>query len=323
MKSAVLSRKFHSRTAALVMILIAAAYTTLSDYEATAPDMGEPWLLSRLFEGIGSSWTVVINLIFNAVIIVLMALINRRYNVLRAMTWLPAGLFALMQAAIPSLMLTMDSGAIVCMTVTGCLMMLFGSYGNQESVYRVFLTFALLALGTAFRYCLVFFIPVLWIICIQMRVMNLRVFLSSLMGLLTTWIILLGFGIVDIESLRLPQMTSIFAALNLSHAYYLLTVVGATSALLVLSVLANIMKTIAYNARARAYNGALLITSLATLLCMLFDYDKLSSYLPLLNLCAAYQTTHYFVNHRYERQYIAILAVAMTYITLYLWRLSL
>ena len=49
----------------------------------------------------------------------------------------------------------------------------------------------------------------------------------------------------------------------------------------------------------------------------------MAAYLPLLNLCAAYQITHYFVNHRYDRQYIAVLAVAGIYVALAIWRLML
>ena len=60
-----------------------------------------------------------------------------------------------------------------------------------------------------------------------------------------------------------------------------------------------------------------------TVVAMALDFDNLLSYLPMLNVCAAYQITHYSVNHRYDRQYIGILAVAGAYIALYLWRLSL
>ena len=63
--------------------------------------------------------------------------------------------------------------------------------------------------------------------------------------------------------------------------------------------------------------------SLVTVVAVAVDFENLLAYLPLLNLCTAYQITHYFVNHRYERQYIAVLAVCGFYFALYLWRLSL
>ena len=93
--------------------------------------------------------------------------------------------------------------------------------------------------------------------------------------------------------------------------------------MLVASVGLNVLKTIAYNARARSYNGALTLIALVTILAMLFDYNNLVAYLPLLNVCAAYQLTHYFVRHRFDRQYAAVLSVCAVYIMLYLWRVAL
>lgn len=81
--------------------------------------------------------------------------------------------------------------------------------------------------------------------------------------------------------------------------------------------------SIAYNAQARAYNGALTLVAFITIAAMAFNYNNLLAYLPLLNMCASYQITHYFVNHRYERQYAAVLGVCGAYVLLYLWRITL
>lgn len=326
MKPDVISRSFHGKIAAVVMFAIAALYIVVSgSLDSPLPAQGD--------QGIGlpspTSWplnsisSLTLSIGFNLLIMLLMLLINKTYNVLRAMTWLPIGLFAIMQGAIPRQVLMLSSGSFVCLVIILCLFMMFGTYDNRGSVRTVFMTFLLLSLASATQYCFIIFIPVFWIICLQMRVLTPRVFTGSVLGILTVWINLPGFGIIDIGDIRFPAISNIFSSLDMRTALYLVTLTGITVLMLTTSILANVMKTIAYNARARAYNGALLIISLTAIAAIMFDYDNCLAYVPLLNFSAAYQITHYFVNHRYERQYIAVLAVTGVYIALYFWRLSL
>lgn len=326
MKSELLSRKFHSRGAAIITVAVAALYAGLSGgLDNVLPAQGD--------QGIAlpspSSWnlaptvSLIVNVGLNLLIMVLMMMLNRAYNVLRAITYLPVGLFAVMQAAVPRQVLFLNSGTVVAVVITACLFMMFSTYSRPDSVRTVYTVFLLLSAGLAAQYCFLLFVPVFWIICIQMRVMGPRAFLASLMGVATVWIILFGTGIVTVADVRLPRITNIFEAIDMRSALYLLTATAVTAFMLLSSVLANVLKTIAYNARARAYNGALVLVAVAAVAAMALDYDNLLAYLPLLNVCAAYQITHYFVNHRYERQYIAVLAIVGVYVALYLWRLSL
>lgn len=325
MKSDALSRSFHKWPAALLMLVIACAYTVLAGFsQGNSLFQGD--------QGIGlpspDNWplTPLASMLCNeGLTILIMAMmigLNRTYNVLRSMTWLPVGLFAIMQAAVPREIIFLSSGTLLCLVVSICLFLIFSTFDNPVHVRTVFLTFLLLSLGSAVQYCFIFFIPVFWIVCMQMRVFTARGFIGSLLGIATVWVILLGFGLVSPSDIHIPHITNLFEAIDLHSAMYLLTVVAITTFIMVISIVANLMKTIAYNARARAYNGAILVVSLASVLAMVFDYDNMLAYLPLLNMCAAFQITHYFVNHLYERQYIAILAIITIYVALYLWRLT-
>lgn len=326
MRPEVISQKFHTRGAAVIMLAVAALYVALSGgLNNILPSSGEQgiglpsasqWALPRW-------WSLGLNVGLNVLIMAMMVILNKAFNVLRSMTWLEVGLFGIMQAAVPRELTAVNSGTLVCAVVVVCTFLLFGCYSAPERVRTVFLAFMLLSLGAATQYCFAFYIPVFWIVCMQMRIFLLRVFLASVLGILTVWVILFGTGIVAPGALHMPRISSIFTALDLHSALYLLTVTAVTAFLLVSSIAMNVLKTIAYNARARSYNGALTVIAALTVVAMALDFDNLLSYLPMLNVCAAYQITHYFVNHRYDRQYIGILAVAGVYIALYLWRLSL
>lgn len=325
MRSDLLSRLFHSRWAAMIMVVVAAVYVILSRGivsvmpQPVAEGIGMPapsaWPLS-------AAWSTIINVVLNISIMVAILAINRMYNVLRSMSWLSVGLFALMQAATPSQVISLSSGSVVCVTVMLGLLVIFSTYSRPDNVRTVFTTFLLLSLGAAFEYAVVFFIPVFWIICLQMRIYSLRCAIASLMGIATAWILLLGLGIVSPGAIHMPRLAGIYSVASQSSELYVVALTIITAFMLFVSIVANIMKTIAYNARTRAYNGALLIVALATVAAIFFDFGNIAAYLPLLNVSAAYQITHYLVNHRYERQYIAILAVIFLYVLLCLWRLT-
>lgn len=325
MKSALLSQRFHSFTAASVMVAVAALYLAVTGGIDTAiPPQTETGVALPS----PSSWPLPawagtgINIGLNLLIMLMMYNVNKAYNVLRAVTKLHIGLFAVMQAAIPASVLTLNSGTLLALSVICGIYLMFSCYDNPWRTRRVFLTFLLLSLGAAVQYCFVVFIPVFWLMCAQMRIPAPRTYIASVLGLLTVWILLPGFGVVTAADFRLPSPAAIFSAMNPGSAVYLLIVAGYTAFLLVTSTALNVMKTIAYNARARAYNGALTVVAVTTVAAMILNYNNIMAYLPLLNMCAAYQLTHYFVNHRFDRQYAAVLSVATVYIILYLWRIA-
>jgi len=325
MRAALLSQKFHTSAAAAIMIATAALYVLVSGgLSSPLPSQpGQGLCLPPVSTwNLGFAGGIIANIGLNVLIMAMMIVVNKTYNVLRAVTRMHVGLFAIMQAAMPPMMLSLNSGTVVALVVLCCIYLMFSCYDAPGLVKRVFLTFMLLSLGATVQYCFVLFIPVFWLICAQMRIFTVRTFLASLLGIITVWWLLFGFGLITPGDVHIPVVTGISGALDLGTTIYLLIVAGWTAFLLVASLGLNVLKTIAYNARARAYNGALTVVALVTVVAMTFDYNNLPAYLPLLNVCAAYQITHYFVRHRFDRQYAAVLGVCSVYIILYLWRVT-
>lgn len=325
MKSATLSRKFHTLPAAAAMVAVAALYVAATGSLSTViPPQADVGLALPS----PSAWPLpawagtLLNIALIFATMAMMDVVNKAFNVLRAMTRLQIGLFAIMLAATPGSVTVLNTGTLLAFTGICGIYLMFSCYDSPMRTRRVFLTFLLLALGSAVQYCFAGFIPVFWIICAQMRIFTLRTFIASVLGIITVWILLLGFGIVTPADIHLPHIISIFSDTALQSAVYLLIVAGYTTFLLLTSTTLNVAKTIAYNARARAFNGALTVVAVFTIIAMAANYNNLVAYLPLLDMCAAYQLTHYFVNHRFDRQYAAVLSVAAVYIVLYLWRIA-
>lgn len=316
----------HKRPAAILMVMAAALAMLLAHFlgdEVANPQAARSALaLPDIFPSGNSA--LIINALLMLGTMVLMVVINRQFNILRSATYLDVGLLALMQAAVPVALGQVNGGLIVAPVVLLCMHRMFVAYGSSGDVRGVFLSFFLLSAGAAVEYAFVLFIPALWLMLAQMRIFTVRALLASVMGIVTPWILLFGFGVATPQQVALPEIHSIFSVNQWLQRPVLITAAaGFTALLLIGSVLLNVLKTIAYNARARAFNGALNLVSAFTILAMIVDFGNLGAYMPLLNVCAAYQLTHYLVNYRYERQYLAVMAIAAIYILSFLWQIIL
>lgn len=326
MKTAALTRYMHSKGLAALMMAMTLAgvlctYFT-GNYATITGDKG--FVLPSANEWIGLPWAdMTASLAANAGVIVCVWLIAKFFNVLRSTSALPMTLFAAFQLATPGLDVQFYTGIALALLVAGCLMVLFTCYRSPGRTRRIFLIFLLLSAGCATQYCYALFIPVFLLGCGQMRIFNGATIVAALLGIITPWWIMGALGMLTPDNIRVPELVSIFSIIDESSAVRLLVTIGLTSLLLVGCFIMNVMKTIAYNARARAFSGAFATLSLVTLIGMFIDYQNFHSYIPLLNFCAAYEVSGYFCSHRGDRTGVAILCIVVTYIILYLCQIPL
>lgn len=326
MTAAAVTQYVHSRAFAGLMLAIAfagIAFTFFSgDYLEITGDQG--FVVPSADEWLRNSWlSFAAALACNAVVVVMAAFLERLYNVLRSVTALPLALIGVFQLATPELCVQFYTGTLLAVLMVGCLMVLFSCYRTPGLTRRIFFIFLILSAGCATQYCYAFYLPVFLLGCGQMRVFNGRTLVAALLGLITPWWIMGATGLLTAETLHMPEFVSVFAMLNSQSAAHLLITVGITALLLVGCYVMNVFKTIAYNARTRAFSGALATLSLVTLLGTLLDYHNLISYLPLLNFCAAYEVAGYFASHRGERTGGAVICIVITYIILFLCQIRL
>lgn len=258
-----------------------------------------------------------LSLIANGITVVVMLLLNKIFNVFRSMTSLFIAFYAMMQLASPDLLTQFYTGTMLAVVVPVCMLLLFSCYRRPEATRRIFLIGFLLSAFTATQYCYAFYIPAFLLGCGQMAVFNRRMVSAALMGIATPWILYLGFGIIASADLRWPQMSILFSEIDLEGALLFAVCLGVTALLLLLSYTLNVVRTIAYNAHARAVNGSFTVVSLVTLVVMCVDYRNIISYVPMLNYCAAIELTHYFSTHRANKSHIVILSILAVYAAIY------
>lgn len=315
-----LTRMCHTRGFAIgvaaVCVLALALYHFGGLGEALAGDNGVA--LPSANEWLGSgAMSFVAAILSMAGTATIMLLLNKVHNVMRAMTSLYIAFFSVMELATPALTSQFYSGSVLAVAVPMCMLMLFNCYKRPEATRTIFLIFFILSALAATQTCYAVYIIMMLIGCGQMGIFKRRTLSAALMGLLTPWIIMLGFGIVDFEQIRIPRIISVFSAEDYNNTILAIATMGLTALLMLVCYTLNVIRTIAYNAAARAVNGVFTFTSLFTIIAMAADFNNAAVYVPLLNFCAAMEATHYFSTHRADRSYIAIFSLIAVYTAIF------
>lgn len=270
-----------------------------------------------------SALSLGVSLGLNIVISFLLLYLNRRFNIIRSVSMLFAGMFLVMQAGQPSLMGQLYDGSVMCFLILLAIIPFFSTFQRPDRTRRIFLSFLLISLGSLTGYAYTVYLIVFFIGCFQMQCFSLRGLLAALTGILTPYWILCGFGVVSLSSFRMPEFINIFDALE---GRDLAQIVVYTIVNLILGVgfgIFDIIKIYGYNGRARAYNGFWIILTIITTLFVIIDYTNLIIYLPILNCCTAIQIGHFFTINNTRRTYIPICCIYVVYIILYLWSVTL
>lgn len=248
--------------------------------------------------------------------------INKHYNVLRSISLLFAGLFLVMETALPSLTVRMSDGIFITLILLFALLPLYTAFQRPDRTRRVFISFCVVSAGALVDVTCAAYFLALFLGCFQMRCTTLHSVFAAILGMITPWWIAWGFGWLDIGEVRLPEFVSLFSVLDGMKLAQVL-VYACTSLVLGIGFgMFNLLKIYSYNARTRAYNGFLTVLALTTVALMLLDYNRLVIYLPTLNVCTAIQMGHFFVINRRRRSYIPILCVIGVYAALYVWSLT-
>lgn len=320
-----LSRFLHTRACMMLMLVAACVLVTVAYLRGDVTELCDP-------VGIGvtplTAWTgispasLILSLAATASMGVIIIYLNRAFNVFRSLTSIVAGLFFIMQTALPSVMGRFYGGDVMGVLMLVNVVLLFSSWSDATSQRRIFLIFFLLSLAAFTDLAYLLYMPVFMLGCVQMRIFNLRTFLAAGMGVLTPPWILFGFGLVDISTLHIPPLMVAWSLFDNPEVIKALVVTGVTLALGVGFTVANLMKILSYNSRVRAFNGFLTLLLFATGAFAIINFNNFSFYIPLLNCMTAYQIAHFFTYRRSRRSYIPILLIIGLYIGFYVWAIS-
>ncbi len=322
LKNSDITRLVHTRNGVALFSILAIVATLYAYFNANVvlplgdKGFGIPSAVQWLPVG---ALSMMASLSLNLLIIFLMMLLNKTFNLLRSITPVHAAVFMILQMAIPDFMCTLYDGTIMTVVVLLCSILLFSTYCDADNTPRVFLIFFSLTLCAFTQYAYLPLLPVFFIGCIQMRIMQWRTFLAAGIGVIAPIWLLFGFGIITTDDLAMPRIASVFVSLDIYEAIYMIVTAALTVLLCISMWVLNLMRVIGFNMQTRAYNGFFALLSLAVIVLILVDYGNFEVYVPLLNCCTAFQVAHFVTVRRSKYGYLWLVGLLVIYATLYLW----
>ena len=247
---------------------------------------------------VGGPGGAILGLLSTLLTALMLQLNNKSYNMLRSDTALPAALFTSLMLALPALSIVPGPGMLLAPAMTGGSWLLFSTYADPSARRRVFLLFTCVSALSFVSPVFIYYLPVMLLGCVQMRIFDLRTLLAALIGIVTPPWIAVGSGCVELDSLPRPDFATPDLHIDSPAAITVLAVAAVVIISGICFASANLIKVYSYNSRTRAFNGYYTVLFLATVLLTLIDFNNLTSYLPLLMAMTAYQAAHFFSTRR-------------------------
>lgn len=318
-----ISRFLNSRPFAILTVLIGLILASVgaeqSAYTPGLADGGFVFPSPDVWFHVGTV-RVVLNILLLIVNILLLAEINRSFNLLRTSSLLFLAVFSIMECATPSIVGELTSALLLNIIVLGIIATFYTLYQQPNLTRRIFLVYFIMS-----ALCMCDYIYVIYIIAFlpafsQMRVSSPRMFLAALIGIVTPWWIVWGAGMMPESTPHMPDMSTLFDANNGNPQERIITIVtvGITVIFCFLLSVINMVKIYAYNAKSRAFGGLLTILSLITALATLVNFANATHYLSLLNCFTAVQFGLFFRSNENRRAYLLVILIMAVYISLFI-----
>lgn len=313
---------FNSRAFVVVMgiVFVVASYFAMMSGRFPSPDTGNGIFFSlkkSLIENATLSFGI--NVACTLLIAVLMIVLNKMYNFVRAVTSLYASAFLLLQLAFPFVCTTFNTGTAMCLVTVAAQFLLYATFQQRGySQQRIFLIFAILATCCLFQWAFLVLIVAFFFGFVQMQAMSFRGILAMLFGIATPFWIAFGLGLVDPRTAMWPVIEMVWDIISHGQIQLVIAAVIVVAVLAIILIVMNIFKILNYRLQLRAYNSFYVVLTILAIVMMLIDYRNMMIYVPLLNYCLAIQiaqafTINDFALRRYIFLFILITASVVTY----------
>lgn len=224
----------------------------------------------------------------------LLILLNRRFNFIRAVTFMFAAVYLLLCAASLWLQSEFNIGVVLTLVLSALMFIIFREYQNSEHAQRsIFMAFAVVGLCGLFHYAALFLIPIVFIGFVQVQAMSVKGAVAALLGLTTPVWLAVGLGFVNpIYSFNAPDLKILWHSADFAHLQLPIIVAAITALVTIVVTTLNLMTVLNYRLQTRMYNAFIVIVAVIAVIAMAVDFTHILTYLPTLNMCLAIQIAH-------------------------------
>lgn len=262
------------------------------------------------------SW--IINTVLIGLISVLLYLINKRYNIIKTTDPALPALFLIMAASNTWLTQGINTSTLLCFVNIVGLGIIFGTYDIKNATPQLFILGLAIGLGSMVQYAFVLMIGVFVLWALFMKVLRIKETLAFMAGLICPYWVSLGLEIVHLSDFHFPSMIPFFnTTQDQAEIFFLLASVGMAAIIGILITLASIVKIYSGNSKIQAMNFCIITLGVASLLCVLVDYENLPAYVMSLYLAISIQITNTGVLWNVRNRWLVTVLPAVLYMALF------
>lgn len=260
--------------------------------------------------------------IFNTAMIgvtaLLLSILNKEYRIVPNSDSVFLEMFLILAVSNVWISGIFTASSIMAVINLACILILFSCYDRNNSSKDIFLIATMMSIGSMFQYAFIFIAPVFLIGTFIVKCFDIKVLAAYLMGLIAPYWIILGFGIVAPGELHFPSLSNIFTFASENDMFFGLLNVWLTIGIGILLSLANSMQTYAGNSKKRACNAVLNVLGIFILLCIIFDFANLVTYLATAYFFTAIQIGRIFELGNIRRPEMWLLGIFLIYLILFI-----
>lgn len=235
-------------------------------------------------------WSGIVNLLLIGLITILLYIINRSYNFVRTNEPVLYAVFLIMATSGPWFTEYVNTSVIICLANVICIGIIFDSYDSKNATQQMFILGVVAGTGSMVQYGFLPMAVVYFLWALFMKVLRVKETLALIAGIICPYWIALGFGWIRISDLHFPSITPLFGQTR-DHTDFLLMLIGiAVAACLGFIVtIINSMKLYAGNSKVNAMNLCVSALGVASVVCILVDFDNIHAYVLSLYMACAVQ----------------------------------
>lgn len=243
-----------------------------------------------------------------------MTSLNRTFNLEAGTSALASSFFLISTAAVPILVWRLTPGLLMALGAIMALRLLFSAYEREDTTRTMFLVASTLSFGVMADYAFVAMIVAALLAAISMQEITIRSAAAFLLGIITPWLLVFGFGVADISTFQWPNPWQG----EVSTSYTTVLAAGVTALTVILLLMRRAVMPPNRTSRATAMNRAVAICTMVTIVAAGADFHNFATYIPTLNLLAGFAISGMAGDRDSASPTLLIGVLTLIYITLYI-----
>lgn len=262
----------------------------------------------------------ILSLTLNAAIIVLTGILLTRLNTLfpliKEHTSLPTAFFLLLEMSNISSFSHFSAANLCAFAICICIFILYSCYQQGKSPEQSFIIALLFSILSLFYAHILYLLPIFILGFHQMRSLSIHTIAAIIIGLITPYWIIYGFGCAEYTQLNRSSL-----ALDVQWIKLSIDTVPIIFVLLLglFTGTINLLNAHTEKIQTRAYNGFINLLSVYTAILICIDYEQLEIYLPILNISVSLQAAYYFANKRNKINIILFYSIIILLLVWQIW----